>query len=620
MGCYGDALARTPNVDRLAAKGMRFDVAWSTAPVCAPARTAILTGLYPSSSGGLHMRSMVSLPPQFQTYPEFLRSAGYYCTNNLKEDYNVLTPADLWHESSRTAHWRNRRAGQPFFAVFNSTKSHESQIRTRPHQAITDPARVRVPAYHPDTPEVRQDWAQYYDKVSEADADAGVVLREIAQAGLADDTIVFYYGDHGNGMPRGKRWPSNSGLRVPLVVYFPPKWQHLAPAEYAPGGLSERRVSFVDLAPTLLSLVGIQPPEWMQGHAFAGPHQVPGPQYLYGERGRMDERLDLVRSVTDGRYVYLRNYYPHVSQGQRVAYQFQTPTTRIWRETFDRGDATPAQSIFWQIPKAPEELYDLQNDPDEVHNLAGSTEHRAVLERLRQAQREHLRAIRDVMFLPEGEMFARGAGEAPYTLARDPQRYPLERVVATAELASSLRAEDTLKLVGLADDKDSAVRYWAVMGLLMRGRMACGVRRISCARGCRTRHRSFASAQRKRSCGMGQRRRGGRRSRRCARCSNRRSKTSLWRWRRCRRSRRRDRRRPHCIPSSSRSQRLRSHPTSASRSMCRDSGRTSKKSAWQRQSAGKSIVGGTLAGSRTRGLPGACERWRIRNRWKAAVF
>jgi arylsulfatase A-like enzyme len=469
MGCYGDALARTPNVDRLAAKGMRFDVAWSTAPVCAPARTAILTGLYPSSSGGLHMRSMVSLPPQFQTYPEFLRSAGYYCTNNLKEDYNVLTPADLWHESSRTAHWRNRRAGQPFFAVFNSTKSHESQIRTRPHQAITDPARVRVPAYHPDTPEVRQDWAQYYDKVSEADADAGVVLREIAQAGLADDTIVFYYGDHGNGMPRGKRWPSNSGLRVPLVVYFPLKWQHLAPAEYAPGGLSERRVSFVDLAPTLLSLVGIQPPEWMQGHAFAGPHQVPGPQYLYGERGRMDERLDLVRSVTDGRYVYLRNYYPHVSQGQRVAYQFQTPTTRIWRETFDRGDATPAQSIFWQIPKAPEELYDLQNDPDEVHNLAGSTEHRAVLERLRQAQREHLRAIRDVMFLPEGEMFARGAGEAPYTLARDPQRYPLERVVATAELASSLRAEDTLKLVGLADDKDSAVRYWAVTGLLMRG-------------------------------------------------------------------------------------------------------------------------------------------------------
>jgi uncharacterized sulfatase len=185
MGCYGDANARTPNVDALAAKGMLFTRVWSTAPVCAPARTAIISGLYTSSSGGQHMRSMVPLPADLKLYPQFLHEAGCYCVNNSKEDYNVRKPARLWDESSAKAHWRNRDASQPFFAIFNSTKSHESQIRTRPHKHIADPAKMRVPAYHPDTPEVRQDWAQYYDKVSEADADAGRRLQELEEAALA---------------------------------------------------------------------------------------------------------------------------------------------------------------------------------------------------------------------------------------------------------------------------------------------------------------------------------------------------------------------------------------------------------------------------------------------------
>jgi uncharacterized sulfatase len=395
MGCYGDTLARTPNVDALAAKGMLFKRAWSCAPVCAPARTAIITGMYPSSTGGIHMRSMVPMPNGTKMYPQFLREAGYYCTNNSKEDYNIAKPDGVWDESSGMAHWRNRAAGQPFFAIFNCTKSHESQIRTRPHQQITDPAKVRVPAYHPDTPEVRQDWAQYYDKVSEADADAGARLKEIVAAGLAEDTIVFYYADHGSGMPRSKRWPCNSGLHVPMVVYFPERWRHLAPKEYQPGGKSDRMVNFVDLAPTVLSLAGVQPPDWMQGHAFAGTHQTEPQPFLFGERGRMDECHDLVRSVTDGRYVYLRNYYPHLSQAQHVNYQFETPTTRVWRAVFDQGKASDAQSIFWRVPKASEELYDLQSDRDEVRNLAASSEHRAIFEKLRQAVRDRAAATRD---------------------------------------------------------------------------------------------------------------------------------------------------------------------------------------------------------------------------------
>ncbi len=472
MGCYGDSLARTPNIDALAAKGMIFNRAWSCAPVCAPARTAIISGMYPSSTGGLHMRSMVAMPSGAKMYPQLLREAGYYCTNNSKEDYNLVKPDGVWDASSGQAHWRKRASNQPFFAVFNSTKSHESQIRTRPHAAITDPAKVRVPLYHPDLPEVRQDWAQYYDKVSEADADAGKLLKELAADGLQDDTIIFYYGDHGSGMPRSKRWPCNSGLHVPMVVHFPAKWQHLAPNEYKVGGKSDRLVNFVDLAPTVLSIAGIEPPAIMQGHAFAGKHQQAPSPFLFGERGRMDERYDLVRSVTDGRHVYIRNYFPHVSQAQRVEYQFQTPTTRVWREQFDKGLATAAQSKFWEVPKATEELYDLKSDRDEVTNLVDQASYKEVLETLRNALHKKITQVRDVCFLPEGELHSRSKESSPYNMAHDATKYPFERILAAADLASNYKKEATGELLGLLNDEDSAVRYWAGIGILIRGSQA----------------------------------------------------------------------------------------------------------------------------------------------------
>ena len=469
MGCYGDSLARTPNIDALAAKGMIFQRAWSVAPVCAPARTAIISGMYPSSTGSIHMRSLVPMPNNTKMFPELLRASGYYCTNNSKTDYNLKEPGKVWDESSNKAHWKNRVVGQPFFAVFNSTKSHESQIRTRPHTEITDPSKVRVPAYHPDTPAVRKDWAQYYDKVSEADGDAGRHLKELDAAGLAEDTIVFYYGDHGSGMPRSKRWPSNSGLHVPMVVYFPKKWEHLAPAEYKAGGQSDRMVSFVDLAPTVLSLAGIKPPDWLQGIAFAGSHQSQPQSFLYGERGRMDERMDLVRSVTDGRYIYIRNYMPHVSQAQRVAYQFETPTTQVWHDLFVAGKTNVPQSIFWKVPKAAEELYDLISDRDEVHNLVESSEHTVVLAKLRAALREHILMVKDVCFLPEREMHVRSGKAAPFDMARDPSKYSLAKTLDAAELSSRLVEADSVVLAANLADKDSAIRYWGALGSLSRG-------------------------------------------------------------------------------------------------------------------------------------------------------
>ena len=471
LGCYGDKYADTPNLDRLAAKGVHYRHAWSNAPVCAPARTTIISGMYPTSTGAEHMRSMVPMPAGTQMYPQLLRAAGYYCTNNSKEDYNLAKPDKVWDESSAKAHWKNRAAGQPFFAVFNNTVTHESQVRKRPHKAVHDPAKVRVPAYHPDTPEVRQDWAQYYDNIATMDAWAGRMLTELEEAGLANDTIVFFYGDHGPGMPRCKRWPYNSGLQVPLIVSIPPKFAHLAPNDYKAGGKSDRLVSFVDLAPTLMSLVGVNPPAWMQGHAFLGPHAAEPQPYVYGFRGRMDERYDMVRTVRDRRYVYIRNYMPHLIYGQHVAYMFETPTTQVWKRLFDQGKLTPAQSHFWQ-KKPPEELYDLENDPDEVNNLAGSPAHREILERMRKAEQEWIARVRDVGFLPEPEIHSRSEGSTPCDIGHDDAKYPLARIVAAAELASGLKADAVPELKKALADGDSAVRYWGAMGLLMRDRPA----------------------------------------------------------------------------------------------------------------------------------------------------
>jgi uncharacterized sulfatase len=464
----GDPYSVTPNLDALAARGTIYRNAWSNAPVCAPARTTIISGMYPPSTGSEHMRSMTHLPAGMKMFPQYLREAGYYCTNNFKEDYNLEKRGAVWDVSSRQGHWRNRASGQPFFSVFNLEITHESQIRTRPHQWIHDPSKARIPAYHPDTREVREDWAQYYDNITTMDGQAGNILADLRKDGLAEDTIVIFFGDHGSGMPRSKRWPYNSGLNVSIVAHIPEKFRGLAAPEYKAGGQTDRLVGFVDLAPTMLSLAGIKPPDHLQGRAFLGPHNAPERAYNYGFRGRMDERYDMVRSVRDKRYVYVRNYMPHKIYGQYLDYMFQTPTTRVWKRLFDEGKLNAVQSKFWQTKPA-EELFDLTQDPDEVRNLAEEPAHRATLERLRKAQREWAAQIRDVGFLPEGEIHSRSEGSSPYDAGHDEKRVPLTRIVAAAESAASLKSADMPQLIKALADSDSAVRYWAAMGILMRG-------------------------------------------------------------------------------------------------------------------------------------------------------
>lgn len=468
IGAYGDRFADTPNIDSLAGKGVIYKTAWSNAPVCAPARTTIISGIYPTSMGAQHMRSFVPVPDSIQMYPQILRQLGYYCTNNSKEDYNLKLDTQIWDESSRKAHWKNRAPGQPFFAIFNHTVSHESQIRKRPHDPVHDPKQVRIPAYHPDTPESRRDWAQYYDKITEMDRMVGANLKEIEEAGLADDTIIFYYGDHGSGMPRSKRWPFNSGLHVPMIVHIPEKWKHLATEDYVAGGVSERLVSFVDLAPTLISLAGQQPPCSMHGKAFLGKHAVAPREYLYGFRGRMDERYDMVRSVRDQRFIYIRNYMPHRIYGQYIDYMFQTPTTKVWREMYDRGELRPPQTFFWET-KPVEELYDLWADTDEVRNLANVECYQETLARFREAHHQWVLDTHDLGFLPEGLIHDLAGDQAPYTWGQSLSDEQIEAWYQLAEAALGVNGDSSAEHLEKAlRSEDPAQQFWGAQGVLIR--------------------------------------------------------------------------------------------------------------------------------------------------------
>lgn len=468
LGCYGDEYANTPNIDALAQRSLRYHRCWSNAPVCAPARTTIISGMYATSLGGHHMRSGVRLPATFATYPDILRKAGYYCTNNSKKDYNFATEDGGWHESGRKAHWRNRpKKDTPFFAIFNYTVSHESKIRTRPHQLKHDPAAAPVPAYHPDTAEVRHDWAQYYDKMTEMDQQVGEILAELEADGLSESTIIFYYGDHGSGMPRSKRWPFDSGLRVPLLLHVPAKFLHLAPTDYGSGKVTDRLVSFVDLGPTAISMAGLKPPTNMQGVPFAGKYNGTAKQYLFGYRGRMDERIDMVRTCTDGRFIYMRHFYPDRPYLKHVDYMFQTPTTRVWNEMYRAGDLNEAQAKFWQ-DKPVEELFDLQADPDEINNLANSADYRKKTAELRNTLQNWMRETLDLGLLPEAEMH-RLAG------SQSPREYALTHRKLFARLSDvAFRSMDpndgysTQELIKLSADPYSGIRFWAVRGLATR--------------------------------------------------------------------------------------------------------------------------------------------------------
>lgn len=417
LGCYGDKHAVTPTIDRLSAEGVRFTRCFTHAGVCAPSRSGLITGCYPPSIGTHHMRCKGVPPDYVRCFPEYLRLAGYYCTNNVKTDYQFDVPATAWDENSNKADWRGRDKGQPFFSVINFTTTHESQIRSpgdatkklveklSPEQRH-DPAKMIVPPFYPDTPVVRRDIANYYDNITAMDGQVAAVLKRLEEDGLAEDTIVWFWGDHGRGMPRYKRWLYDTGTRVPLVVHVPEKWRkHVRPDNpdaLKPGSTIDDLTAFVDFAPTVLSLAGLPKHEHFQGQAFFGPHRAEKPRdYVFGHRDRMDETYDLIRTVRDKRFRYVRNFMPWQPYSQDIAYMNEMPTMQEWRRLHAANELSGPQADWFRKTKPVEELYDTELDPYEVNNLAEDPRFVVTLERLRLRLESWMREIGDVGLIPE---------------------------------------------------------------------------------------------------------------------------------------------------------------------------------------------------------------------------
>jgi uncharacterized sulfatase len=415
LGCYGDQYAITPNIDRLASQGVRYTRCFTHAGVCAPSRSGLITGMYPSSIGTNQMRCQGVPPPEAKCFPEYLRAAGYYCTNNVKTDYQFAPPFTAWDENSGKAHWRNRPKGVPFFCVINLTSSHESQVRQpaasfaklrssfKPEE-IHDPAKATLPPYYPDTPVTRRDWANYYDVVTGMDKQVGNILKQLDEDGLADDTIVWFWGDHGRGLPRGKRWLYDSGTRAPLILRVPEKWRKRArpdnPDALKPGGTNDELVAFLDFAPTMLALGGVEVPKHLQGRPFLGSKTQPR-QYVHGARDRMDETCDCIRMVRDQQWMYIRNFMPHLSYGQDIDYMNLMPTMQEWRKLHAAGKLVGPQQGYFVQPKPVEELYDTAADPHQIRNLAGQPEHQETLKRMRAELVRWMKEIGDVGLVPE---------------------------------------------------------------------------------------------------------------------------------------------------------------------------------------------------------------------------
>jgi len=467
LGCYGDKRARTPRLDGLAAEGVLYTQAFANAPVCAPSRSTLITGMYASTLGTLHMRSRYKVPAEFGFYCTYLRQAGYHCMNPGKTDYNIAGDDTAPWDKGKT--WSDAPSGKPWMLVLNIFTTHESAL----HGSTVHPEFLKepftLPPYHPDTPEIRSNWVEYYHDVTKMDGEVGGILDRLTAAGVADDTIVFYYSDHGGILPRSKRYVYDSGLHVPLIIRFGKNVQHLAPAP--PGTRLDRLVSFVDLAPSLLSLAGAEIPGHMQGAAFLGPKSAAPRSYVFGFRGRMDERNDLSYSIRDSRYRYIRNYLPHRIYGERHDYLWRMPATASWERAYKEGKCNEVQSRFWRA-KPTEELYDELADPYEAQNLADRPAEQETLRRLRGALHDQLLQNRDSGLLPESEMLARAKGGPIYSMTQDDARFPVAKVLEAADVASRDDDPSVPKLIEWMKDSDAAVRYWAAVGCSVRGNKA----------------------------------------------------------------------------------------------------------------------------------------------------
>ncbi len=451
LAVYGDSTARTPNLDRLASEGLVFDNVFAVVAVCAPSRSSLITGMYPTSIGTMHMRTAhdvmswgsrkysgpsnavdingdnvplyaAVIPPYVKCFPEYLRESGYFCTNNFKTDYQFAAPVTVWDENDKNAEWSHAPKGMPFFSVYNHNVTHESRIWLRRNKPQTvSPAVVPLPSYYPDDSIVRTDVARNYSNIEVLDKQIGEKLQALKDAGLYEKTIIFFFSDHGGPLPRGKRLHYDSGLRVPFIVRIPERYRdkYGVDPSWVKDGRVEALISFVDLAPTILSIAGVRIPDYMQGRAFMGPQRVKEPRrYIFGSGDRFDEHTDRNRVVRDHRFLYVRNYHPELPAYKDIAYRKNIPMMNDLLRLHRLGRLNPAQNYWFRMYKTPEELYDCVNDPENVRNIIDDPAYAAKVKELRQALDDWLARVGDKGAIPEKQMVMQmwPGGKQPVTL------------------------------------------------------------------------------------------------------------------------------------------------------------------------------------------------------------
>jgi N-sulfoglucosamine sulfohydrolase len=475
IGCYGNRLAKTPNIDRLAKEGFRYTHAFANIPVCSPTRGAWMTGIHALSLGIQPMRSRHEIPHnRIPYYPDLLRRRGYFTGNSTKTDYNIggREDKDCWDHQGKVA-WDMLPKRQPFFQVVNTAASHESRVHGSVENTRCDPNAVTLARYHPDIPLIRKNYAKYYDAIENMDRDIGRALAKLEELGLADNTIVIYNSDHGGVMPRSKRFLFNSSIHVPLIVRIPETYRQLWPAE-KPGARVDRLVSFIDMPKTWMSLTGAEIPHHMQGTIFLGPEAEPEKAFSFGFSERQGDAVDTSRSVRGKRYYYIKRYMPYVPWGQHASYTWKMKATQAWEAHHKAGLTDEITGRFFRPKPHSEELYDTQADPDCIQNLIDDPKHAQRLTRMRQALRKWQEEIHDSGLLPEEDRAKRAAdrGLTIYDMVRAPKLYDLPAYLDAADLAIANTPRNLPRLAQLLKHDDAGVRYWAVVGCLILGNQA----------------------------------------------------------------------------------------------------------------------------------------------------
>jgi arylsulfatase A-like enzyme len=470
--------APTPRIAELAQHGLIFDHAFSNAPVCSVARTTLATGCYGPRIGTQYHRKSVAvpMPAGLKMFPEYLRDAGYYTANNNKTDYNAIPGRNVWDQSSKKASWRNRQPGQPFFYMQSFPVCHESSLHfsekvMQTEQTTTDPSTVFVAPYHPDTPTFRYTYARYHDRIMQMDQQIGAVVDQLIQDELLEDTFIFYFGDHGGVLPRGKGYAYESGLHVPLVVRIPENWKHLVHQQ--PGTHESAFVSFIDFGPTVLNLADIEVPEQIDGRPFLGnsitAETLADQDEALGYADRFDEKYDLVRTLRKGQYEYVRNYQPFTFDGLQNNYRYRMLAYREWQDLYHAGQLNAAQRQFFEARPA-EQLFDLKSDPHEVNNLADDPRYADIVASLRGRLTEQLKAMPDLSFYPES-VLADKAFSSPVQFGSS-HREDIARLIDIADLQLVSFAEAESSMASALSSTDPWQRYWGLIVCSTHGKSA----------------------------------------------------------------------------------------------------------------------------------------------------